>query len=165
MGGETALGPPPFGRGVSESIRTRCYRLFFNLFPAYLASGGRVTYIAADWRELRVKVVRSWRTRNYMGTTFGGSMYAAVDPLYAMMLINVLGDEFEVWDKSASIRFRKPVEETLYARCRLSDEEIREIRGLAPGEKSDREYGIDLITAEGEVHATVEKTVHVKRTA
>jgi acyl-coenzyme A thioesterase PaaI-like protein len=110
-----------------------------------------------------VKVVRSWRTRNYMGTTFGGSIYAAVDPLYAMMLINVLGDGFEVWDKSASIRFRKPVEETLYARCRLPDDEIREIRDLDPGEKSDREYGIDLVTAEGEVHATVEKTVHVRR--
>jgi hypothetical protein len=34
------------------------------------------------WRsEVRVRVPLGWRTRNYVGTIFGGSMYGAVDPL------------------------------------------------------------------------------------
>lgn len=49
----------------------------------------------------------SWRTRNYVGTIFGGSLYGALDPIM-IMLIKLLGPEYEVWDKAASIRFRRP---------------------------------------------------------
>jgi len=33
------------------------------------------------------KVVLGWRTKNYVGTIFGGSMYAAGDGVYMVMLI------------------------------------------------------------------------------
>jgi len=34
---------------------------------------------------------------NYVGTIFGGSMYAAVDPVYMLMLIMNLGKDYIVW--------------------------------------------------------------------
>ncbi len=71
---------------MPESIRTTLMRWGFNLFPAYRGTGGRITYIAADWREVRVTLPLNWRTGNYVGTIFGGSMYGAVDPLYMVML-------------------------------------------------------------------------------
>jgi hypothetical protein len=52
----------------------------FNLFPAFRGTGARVTYIAEDFREMRVKLPLNWRTRNYVGTIFSGSLYGAVDP-------------------------------------------------------------------------------------
>ncbi len=61
---------------MSESLRTRLERLGFNFFPAYRRTGARITYIRADWREVRIKLPLSWRTRNYVGTIFGGSMVA-----------------------------------------------------------------------------------------
>jgi acyl-coenzyme A thioesterase PaaI-like protein len=148
------------------ALRTRLYRLFFNWFPAYRSTGAWLTYVDPDWREVRLKLPLTWRTRNYMGTTFGGSMYAAVDPIYAMMLIKALGDDFEVWDRSATIEFEKPGEETLYARFELSDAELDDIReSLDPGEATDRHYSVALVDEAGTTHATVEKTVYVKRRA
>lgn len=147
---------------VAESLETRLYRWLFNVFPAYRGTGARVLYIAGDWQEIRVKIPLSWRTRNYVGTMYGGSMYGAVDPLYMMMLLKALGDQFTVWDKAATIEFHDPGEETLYARCRITDAELAAIRALEPGESSDREYTTRLVNSEGEVHATVEKTVYVR---
>ena len=96
----------------------------FNLFPAYRGTGGRLVYIADDWSEVRIRLRLTWRTRNYVGTLFGGSLYGAVDPLYMVMLMHRLGPEYVVWDKSASIRFRRPGRGTLYATFRIDDDEL-----------------------------------------
>ena len=149
---------------MPESLRTRLLRWGFNWFPAYRGTGGRITYIARDWREIRVRLPLSWRTRNYVGTIFGGSMYGAVDPIYMVMLIRTLGPGYVVWDKAASIRFRRPGRTTLHARFVLDPAELDAIRGaLAEAPSVDRTYLVDLVDAEGEVHATVEKVIHVRR--
>jgi acyl-coenzyme A thioesterase PaaI-like protein len=147
-----------------DSLRSRLYRIGFNCFPAYRQTGGRVTYIAPDWQEVRVKLPLNWRTKNYVGTTFGGSMYAAVDPFHMMMLLKNLGDEYVVWDKEAEIRFKKPGRETLYARCTITDAEVAAIEAELATEGTDavdRHYTVDLVDAEGTVHATVRNTVFV----
>jgi hypothetical protein len=154
----------PDGTSPPESMRSRLLRWKFNLFPAYRGSGARVTYIAGDFREVRVKLPLSWRTRNYVGTIFGGSLYAAVDPMYMIMLIQLLGSGYIVWDKAASIRFRKPGRTTLFATFRLDDAELDVIRNQsANGEPLDRKYNVDLVDAEGVVHASVEKVIYIKR--
>ena len=148
---------------MSESLRSRFYRWGFNLFPAYCATGARITYIARDFREVRVKLPLSWQTRNYVGTIFGGSMYAAVDPVYMLMLIKSLGSDYVVWDKSACINFKKPGRTTLFARFVLDDKEIEAIRSeLAHSHSVDRTYHVDLTDREGVIHATVDKVVYVR---
>jgi acyl-coenzyme A thioesterase PaaI-like protein len=149
---------------MPESFKTRVLRWKFNLFPAYRGSGGRVTYIADDFREVRVKLPLSLRTRNAVGTIYGGSMYGAVDPIYMIMLMRLLGRGYVVWDKSASIRFRKPGRGTLYATFRLDDAELEAIRAAtAEGQSVDRTYNVDLIDTEGIVYASIEKVIYVKR--
>ena len=86
---------------MRESFRTFLSRLRFNAWPCYRGTGGRVTFIAGDWSEVRVRLPLSWRTRNYVGTIFGGSIYGAVDPFYMIMLIHNLGPEYLVWVKAA----------------------------------------------------------------
>ncbi|HEY7862904.1 MAG TPA: DUF4442 domain-containing protein, partial [Thermoanaerobaculia bacterium] len=63
-----------------ESLRSRWMPFLFNFFPAYRGTGARMTYVSEDWREVRIRLPLSWRTRNYVGTIFGGSLYGAVDP-------------------------------------------------------------------------------------
>lgn len=151
---------------MPESIRTAVIRWGFNLFPAYRGTGGRITYIASDWREARIKLPLNWRTRNYVGTIFGGSMYGAVDPLYMVMLIRILGPGYVVWDKAAAIRFKKPGTGTLYATFRLGEEEIEAIKALAAAVSSvERVYHVDLVDAAGAVHASIEKTLYIRRKA
>jgi acyl-coenzyme A thioesterase PaaI-like protein len=145
-----------------ERLRTRLYRVGFNLFPAYRGTGARITHIDPDWSEMRVKVPLNWRTRNYVGVIYGGSMYGAVDPLYMMMLIKRLGDEYVVWDTEARIEFEKPGRETLYATCRIPDEELAAIEAkLRDQESTERVYTTRLVDEDGTSHAKVRKTVYI----
>jgi acyl-coenzyme A thioesterase PaaI-like protein len=111
-----------------------------------------------------VEIPLRLRTRNYVGTIFGGSMYAAVDPWYMVMLIKTLGPEYVVWDKAATIRFLRPGRSTLVARFVLDEAEIQAIRKALETERSvDRVYPVELVDREGAVCARVEKTVYVRR--
>ena len=148
----------------AESRRTRLWRLGFNLLPAYRGTGARVDHIAADWRYVRVRLPLNWRTRNAVGTIFGGSIYGAIDPVYMTMLRRILGDGFTVWDKSAALEFIEPGRDTLYAEFDLPPAETEAIReALDPGESTDREYLVSLVDDEGTVHAACEKTLYVRR--
>jgi acyl-coenzyme A thioesterase PaaI-like protein len=149
---------------MNESWRSRLARWRFNTFPAYRGSGGRVTFIRHDFMEVRVKLPLWWRTRNYVGTIFGGSIYASVDPFYMMMLIQCLGPGYVVWDKTASIRFRRPGRATLYAAFQFDQTLLDGIKAeLESVEKLDRHFTVELKDAGGEVHAIIEKTVNVRK--
>jgi Domain of unknown function (DUF4442) len=125
---------------MPESWASRKMRWGFNLFPAFRGTGARVTYIASDFREVRVKLPLNWRTRNYVGTIFGGSLYGAVDPHYMIMLIRILGPEYVVWDKAATVAddagvVSASVEKTVYIRRKprslTSEPGTRSCRGPA----------------------------------
>ncbi len=149
---------------MRESWQTRWFRWTMNLWPCYRGSGGRIVFIAHDWKVFRVKLRLSLRTRNYVGSIFGGSLYAAVDPIYMLMLIKCLGPGYIVWDKAASIRFRRPGRSTLTATFKLEDAELDGIRQRLEAEpKLDRTYLVELVDAGGLVHAEIEKTIHISK--
>jgi hypothetical protein len=148
---------------MRESWRSRLLRWKFNLFPAYRGTGARVTYIAGDFREARIRLPLTWRTRNAVGTIFGGSLYSAVDPVYMIMLMRLLGGEYVVWDKAATIRFRKPGRTTLQATFIIDDAELEAIRAVTGnGDAVDRTYTVDLVDDAGVVHASVEKVIYIR---
>lgn len=149
---------------MPESLATKIDRIKFNFFPAYRGTGARVVYIAEDYREVRVKIPLSWRTRNYVGTIYGGSIYAGIDPIYMLMLMKNLGRDFVVWDKAAKIRFKRPGKETLCAGFFLTEEELSEIKALLETEKSiDRIYTVKLADANEKIHAEIEKTLYIAK--
>src|SRR5437868_338567 len=148
---------------MPESFRTRLLRWKINLFPAYRGSGARVTYIADDFHEVRIRLPLSWRTRNYVGTIFGGSLYSAVDPFYMIMLMHLLGPEYVVWDKAAEIRFLKPGRTTLHATFRIDDEELEAIRLATEDASVDRTYHVELVDDASVSHAAVTKTIYIRR--
>lgn len=157
-------GTATSGLGRWAVKHPRMFRHVLNFYPAFRGTGGWVTHIADDWSEMRIKIPLSWRTRNYVGTIFGGSMYASCDPHFMFMLMHRLGPEYTVWDKSATIRFKRPGREAMFAVCRMPDEEVAEVRRLLEStDRLDRTYSIDLVDRGGGVHATIEKIVNVRR--
>lgn len=149
---------------MPESFESRLLRWKFNLFPAYRGSGARIEYIASDFREIRIRLDLSWRSRNYVGTIFGGSLYSSVDPIYMIMLIRLLGPAYVVWDKAATIRFKRPGRTRLSARFEISEAETDEIRReLDTRDSIDRIYDVTLADGGGVVHATVEKVIYIAR--
>lgn len=137
-------------------------RLGFNLHPAFRGTGGRMVHVSPDLRRLRVRLPHSWRTRNIVGSTFGGSLFAVTDGPHPMMLMAALGPDYIVWDKSASIRYRKPGFDTLYADFVLTEAQLRDIHSSLK-ETPDLEYTflIELKNREGTVHTEVERTVYI----
>lgn len=149
---------------MAESWKTRLTRWGFNWFPAYRGTGGRVEHISADWREVRIRLPLNWRTRNYVGTIFGGSIYGALDPMYMIMLMKNLGPGYVVWDKAATIRFRRPGRSTLRATFRIGEAELEAIReAVSRDGKCEQHFDIDLVDAGGEVHASCEKVISIRR--
>ncbi len=144
------------------SNKFRCWS--FHAFACYRGTGGRARYVAEDWSEVHLDLPLSRSTRNYVGTIFGGSMYSAIDPIYMVMLIRRLGKDYVVWDKAASIQFKKPGRETLHARFAVTDEELSAIRGALETQRSiDRTYLIELKDSSGTVCATVEKLLYIRK--
>lgn len=149
---------------MPESFRTMLRRIWFNHWPCYRGSGGRITYMADDYKHIRVKIPLNRNTRNIMGTIYGGSMYSAIDPFYMDMLMKLLGNDYIVWDKAASIRFMKPGRKNLFAEFYMTDREIDTIKEELMDKKSiDRHYKVELKDKEGKVYAIVEKTVFVRK--
>jgi len=135
-----------------------------SFYPPYLGAGIRVSHIGEGYRTFVVRMKLSFFNRNYVGTHFGGSLYSMCDPFYMLILIENLGRGYEVWDKSASIRFRRPGRGTVTARFHLSEEEIEEIRQTADREgKAEPRLSVDVVDEQGEVVAQVEKLLHVRK--
>jgi acyl-coenzyme A thioesterase PaaI-like protein len=142
----------------SESFESRLWRWGGNLFPAYRRTGASITYVAPDFYEVHIKIPCNWKTRNHMGITWGGGLYSALDPIYGVMLYKILGGQYRVVDRTASIHFKRPVKTTLFAFFRLSRQELTSIHNeLKVKAKLTRTYEIDLVDKHDKVYASCEK--------
>ncbi len=150
-------------RSVKTALK-RHMRMFLNIWPPFLGAGIRVRRLGPGWQEIDVEMKLRWWNRNYVGTHYGGSLYSMTDPFFMLMLIENLGKDYLVWDKSASIRFKKPGRGTVSASFRLSEEQIREIKqALDSQEKIERTFTVEVKDESGAVIAEVEKLLHVRR--
>lgn len=106
----------------------------------------------------------SWRTRNKVGTIFGGSIYASTDPFYMIMLMEILGRDFVVWDKGANIKFKRPATRDLTVRLRLSKEFTDSVRekALEAGETTF-EIPVSYRDSDGAEYAEITKVLYVAR--
>jgi Domain of unknown function (DUF4442) len=142
----------------------RHMRMLMNVWPPFLGAGIRVKRLQSDWKEIDVEMkLRRWNS-NYVGTHYGGSLYSMADPFFMLMLIENLGRDYIVWDKSASIRFRTPGRGTVSVRFRLTEDEIAGIReALKTEEKIDRMFQAEIKDESGTVVAKVQKLVQIRR--
>jgi acyl-coenzyme A thioesterase PaaI-like protein len=130
-------------------------------WPPLLGTGIKVTRLDKDLRAVDVEMpLRRWN-RNYMGVHFGGSLFSMTDPFYMIMLATNLGPEYVVWDKAASIRYRKPGTGQVRAEFRLSEERLAEIRrALEVDGRYDARFAVEIKDAGGGVVAEVERVIY-----
>ncbi|MBK5537841.1 DUF4442 domain-containing protein [Pseudomonas sp. TH05] len=143
--------------------KARLLRWIMCLYPPYLGAGVRVRHISADFREVRVSMGLGWYNRNYVGTQFGGSLYAMVDPFFMLMLMENLGREYIVWDKAATIDFIAPGKCPVFARFTIDQALLDQIRQhTASGEKYLPLLQVDIHDGDGTLVARVDKTLYVR---
>lgn len=139
-------------------------RWILNLWPPFLFTGIRVARISDDYRHARVELrLRPWN-RNYVGTHFGGSLFAMTDPFWMLLAMQSLGRDYIVWDQAGAIEFVRPGRGLVHAQFDLEPPVLEELRReTAGGGKVLRWFDTDVVDAQGEVVARVRKQLYVRR--
>jgi acyl-coenzyme A thioesterase PaaI-like protein len=145
-------------------VRASLFRHGLNLWPPFLFAGIHLAELSDDYRQARVELrMRPWN-RNYVGTHFGGSLFAMTDPFWMLMVLHHLGRDHYVWDKAAEIEFVKPGRGTVQTSFTLDDGLLEALRAeAAGGAKVLRWFDNDVVDAQGEVVARVRKQLYVRR--
>ena len=149
-----------------RALRELNLKLAINLFPPYLGAGIRVEHISPDFRSIRVAMPLTFYNRNYVGTHFGGSLYAMCDPFFMLMAIKNLGPDFDVWDKAGAIRFLHPATGTVRAHFVLDPDRLAALRDQALRKgKAEADFAVDVVDGNSRAVARVEKVIHVRARA
>lgn len=144
---------------------SRALRWGMNIWPPLLFSGIRITELSDDAHRLRVRLSKNPLTSNYVGTQFGGSMFAMTDPFWMVLVSRALGPGYTVWDKRGEIDFLRPGRTALEAEFHLTDDVLDEIRAAAvDGAAHLRWFSTDVTDEHGTVVARVRKQIHVRLT-
>ncbi len=146
-----------------SNMSSGTFRFLINCWGPFVGAGISITKITSDYRQIDVRMKQHWYNTNYVGTHFGGSIYAMTDAFYMLILLRNLGHEYIVWDKAASIDFKKPGRGTLHASFTFSVEEIDAVRANANSMgKYVFDKPVDITNDQGEVVASVIKTLYVR---
>ena len=145
-----------------ENRRSRIMRWSLNVWPCIWCSGGKIEFISSDFQEVHVSIKKNLRTLNRVGTVYGGSIYSSIDPYYMLMFYYILGDEYIVWDKGASVKFVRPLNGKAKCRFVLDNELIEDVKKHV---ELRGEYAFDLPLhyedEKGKVYAVFKKTIYV----
>ncbi|WP_172203695.1 MULTISPECIES: DUF4442 domain-containing protein [unclassified Niveibacterium] len=144
-------------------MKATTFRRLINLWPPFFFAGIRAKRISDDFREADVALKLHWYNRNYVGSHFGGNLFSMTDPWFMLMLLQVLGPKYLVWDRAATIEFVTPGRGTVTARFRLDDAQIADvIDKTANGDKYLPTFHVDILDAQGQLVAKVTKTVYIR---
>ncbi len=145
-----------------ESFASWKFRTLMNWYPMYFGTGGKILFWSGDSTELHLRLRLNMWTYNYVGTIFGGSLFAASDPFYMLMLFKALGPKYVVWDKSANIRFKVPAKKTLFAKYKITEEDFSTIK-TAVEEKGETTHNfvIQWMDKDQLVHAEIERQCYI----
>lgn len=152
-----------FGEWIGRKIGMgKAFKFFFNLSPMYRSTGGRIVSASENLDHIKIKLKLNYKTRNYVGTMYGGHMYSCVDGIYMVQLINLLGKDYVVWDKAATIRFKRPGKTPLFAEFKILPELLEQIKSDVVEKKEiDIKLDVNLHDTKGNVCAEVEKIIYI----
>ncbi len=143
---------------------SRMLRWIFNLWPTFRFAGVRVRAIATDFTTASVELRLGLLNRNYVGTAFGGTLYAMTDPFFMLMMMRQLGPGYIVWDRAGAVRYLAPGKGVITANFALPAAEVARVRGLlGDSGKLDQTYTVDLRDAANQLIAQVEKTLYIRK--
>jgi len=115
---------------------------------------------------VHVKISKSFLNINYNRTIFGGTIFSASDPFFALLFDQLLqrrGLKCRVWLKSAEIKYLKPGKTNLYFTISLSEEQIIEAETtLSTVGKFIKAYPLNIFNSKGVLCATVINEIYIR---
>lgn len=145
-------------------LRQKFLDKMINFYGPFVGAGVKLHHMSPDFRHAKISMKLTFYNKNYMGTQFGGSLYSMTDPWYMLMLIKNLGDSYIVWDKAATINFRKPGKGTVHAEFLLTDDHLNEIKTtLETTNKMDYVFKVEIKDDAGKLIADVDKVLYIRK--
>ena len=142
------------------------FKVMFNISPMYKRSCGKIIFTSVDLHVVKIKIPLSYKNRNYVGSIFGGSLFAATDPIYMIQLMQILGKDFVVWDKKTNIKFKRPAYENAFATFEFTSSEINEILQRVQSENEiDYTKILHITDKNGTIFAELDKTLYISTKA
>ena len=142
------------------------YKYGFNWSPMYRRTTAKLVEVSDDLHYVKIRLKLNWKNRNYAGSIFGGSMLSATDPIYMIQLIQILGNDYVVWDKAVTAKYKRPGKGTIYGEFVFTPEEITDIKQqVKTKQQFDLEKTMQLVNAKAEVVAEFSKTIYVAEKA
>ncbi len=146
------------------SFRKKYLLKFLNYWPPFLGAGIQIETMSKDYKEIEVSLKMRFWNRNYVNTHYGGSLYSMTDPFYMLMLIQLMGPEYIIWDKAATIKFKKPGIGKVRALFQISDDQIKSFKKALDSTNKIEPILIVLVKDESQnIIAEVEKTLYIKK--
>ena len=146
------------------NLRQKILFKLINFWPPFLGAGIKVDRFSDDFYEVDVSLKLTFWNRNYVGVAYGGSLYSMTDPYYMLMLLELMGKDYIVWDKAASIRFIKPGTQKVFAKFRLTPAQVEQYKNeLESNKKIEPVLFVDVVDIHGEKIAEVTKTMYIKK--
>lgn len=147
-------------------VSERTLKWGLRFYPPLLFQRIWVKKFHQGFRGADVKIYKSLFNKNYNGSIFGGTIYAATDPFYALLFDQLLqrqGFKIRVWLKSASIQYLKPGRSALFFTIIITDEMLNDaVEALNTSGKFVKAYPMEIKNSAGEVCATVMNEVYVR---
>lgn len=147
---------------ISEKALTWVMRFY----PPLLFQRIWVRRFEPGFTAVEVVIVKSFMNKNYNKSIFGGTIFTATDPFYAILFDQVLqrrGLKCRVWLKSAQINYLKPGRTNLSFRIQLSETEIKEAEKVLHTQgKFIKSFPIDLYDTNGVLCASVQNEVYIR---
>mgnify|MGYP000627733329 CR=1 FL=1 len=149
---------------LAKIYKPNVVKFALNIWPPFWGAGIKITRISDDFREVNMHLKLRWWNKNANRTQYGGSIFSLTDPVYSLMLMGILGEQYYVWDKEASINFIKPGQSDLYANFEITQNHLDEIyQKTALGDKCFPEFIILVKDKNGNVVSEVQRKLYVRK--
>ncbi len=136
------------------------------LYPPLLFQRIWVKKIHKDFKGVDIKINRCLFTTNLGNSIYGGTIFSAADPFYALLFGQIMQRrkfKVTVWLKSAQICYLKPGRTDLYYTIRISEEMLEEMGNALKREgKFVKAYPIEIFDTRGELCATATNEVYLR---
>mgnify|MGYP001156104265 CR=1 FL=1 len=147
-------------------ISENSLKWLMRLYPPMLFQRIWVKKIHKDFKGVDIKINKSLFTINLGNSIFGGTIFSATDPFYALLFGQIMqhkGFKITVWLKSAHIQYIKPGRSDLYYSIKIDNQMILEAEtALSEQGKFIKALPIEIFNKKGELCATALNEVYIR---
>lgn len=151
-------------RTKKETLKMWWLRLRLNLLPAYFRTGGKITYISQEMNEIHVKFPAKWHTKGFGGILQGNTIYGAAEPIYSMILHQLLGKNYVIFNRKSEITYKKPAKTEVFAHFRISVSLLKTIKEMVDKkQEEDFSFSVKIQDDWQQTYAEIKQEIYIAR--